>query len=179
MMGKPFVTIKLRSFESQRADHPPRPRSVILATEYEPYSVLSTLLPYIAGSASVVVYSPHLQTLYDLQSRLRAHPEFLSPSIHEPFLRRYQVLPGRTHPEMNGLGSTGCILQAYRVYDAEVNSYAAKKRQTMAANKRRKLEAEAEAEASKEGTPVVADVGVETAAEETSTGGPDVDATME
>lgn len=130
---------------------------MILATEYEPYSVLRRLLPYIAGSASVVVYSPHLQTLYSLQQKLRAEPTWLSPSIHEPFLRQYQVLPGRTHPEMNGLGSTGCILQVYRVFDQQgVNSYAANKRQGGGATKRRKLDG-TEAQ-SQEGTPVAGEV---------------------
>lgn len=131
---------------------------MILCTQYEPHSVLTRLLPYIAGSAAIVIYSPHLQTLYNLQATLRSIPEYLSPSIHEPFLRKYQVLPGRTHPEMNGLGSTGCILSAFRVYDAEANSFAANRRNP-ASSKRRKLEAEAEA--SKEGTPAEAEVEME------------------
>lgn len=35
--------------------------SLIVASEYDPLSVLEKLLPYLAGSASIVVHSPHVQ----------------------------------------------------------------------------------------------------------------------
>ncbi|GAA5957545.1 hypothetical protein JCM21900_001631, partial [Sporobolomyces salmonicolor] len=54
---------------------------------------------------------------------LRTHPAILSPTIHEPFLRRYQVLPGRAHPEMQGMGSGGFLMTMTRVLENEgVNS---------------------------------------------------------
>ncbi|KAF8665349.1 hypothetical protein AX16_000368 [Volvariella volvacea WC 439] len=34
--------------------------SLIIATEYEPYSILERLVPYLAGSASIVVQSPYI-----------------------------------------------------------------------------------------------------------------------
>ncbi|KAM0788425.1 hypothetical protein ACM66B_001561 [Microbotryomycetes sp. NB124-2] len=90
---------------------------VILATEYEPWSVLERLLPRIAGSAPIVVFSPHLAVLNSCQDKMRHHREFLAPSMTEPWLRRYQVLPGRTHPEMNGMQHGGFLLSAIRVFD--------------------------------------------------------------
>lgn len=45
---------------SEMLTRPFPPRSVILACEYEPYSVLERLLPSIGGSAPVIVYSPYL-----------------------------------------------------------------------------------------------------------------------
>lgn len=86
--------------------------------------------------------------LYDLQTRLRNHPEFLAPNISEPSLRKYQVLPGRTHPEMNGMPHGGYILSTTRVIDdAQANSVQSFKR----AIKKRKLEQQAARE-STEGT---------------------------
>ena len=35
--------------------------SLLVATEYEPFSVIEKLTPYIGGSASIVVHSPYLQ----------------------------------------------------------------------------------------------------------------------
>ncbi|CAH7666366.1 Gcd10p family-domain-containing protein [Phakopsora pachyrhizi] len=40
---------------------------------------------------------------------------FINVTISEPWLRKYQVLPGRTHPEMNGTHSGGFILTAIKV----------------------------------------------------------------
>jgi tRNA (adenine-N(1)-)-methyltransferase non-catalytic subunit len=41
----------------------------------------------------------------------------LNPTIIEPWLRQYQVLPGRTHPTMNGIAHGGYLLHAVRVFD--------------------------------------------------------------
>ncbi|GAA5998371.1 tRNA 1-methyladenosine methyltransferase subunit GCD10 [Rhodotorula paludigena] len=93
---------------------------VIIASEYEPYSVVERLLPRIGGSAPIVIYSPHLPLLFNALQRFRSHPSLLAPTIHEPFLRRYQVLPGRTHPEMQGMASGGFVLNMVRVYENEL-----------------------------------------------------------
>lgn len=57
------------------------------------------------------------QVLFPALQALRSHPSFVAPTIHEPFLRRYQVLPGRCHPEMQGMASGGMILSAIRVLE--------------------------------------------------------------
>jgi tRNA (adenine-N(1)-)-methyltransferase non-catalytic subunit len=82
--------------------------SLIIASEYEPYSIVDKLVPYLGGSASIVVQSPHvqvcfdvsipihgfdcyLQILADLQNRMRVLPQYLCPTVTEAWLRRYQV----------------------------------------------------------------------------------------
>lgn len=112
----------------------------MIACEYEPYSILEKLLPYIAGSASIVVYSPHLHVLQHAHLLLRNDSSFLAPTITEPWLRKYQVLPGRAHPEMQGMGHGGFLLTATRVFDdGETNSVLTGRRQ----RKRAKLEEKA------------------------------------
>ncbi|SCV67648.1 BQ2448_5259 [Microbotryum intermedium] len=112
---------------------------VILASQYEPLGVLDRLLPYIAGSAPIVIYSPHQAILSEAYQALRTSPHFLSPTLSEPWLRKYQVLPGRCHPEMNGLGHGGFLLTTTRVFDnPEANSHKVK------VNKKRKMEEEEE-----------------------------------
>ena len=54
-----FVPIFCRLLVATRSSVPPC--SVILASEYEPSSILDRILPKIAGSAPVVIYSPYLQ----------------------------------------------------------------------------------------------------------------------
>lgn len=96
---------------------------LILATQYDPYSIIEKYAQYLGGSANLVVHSPYPQILADLQTKLRNYPEWLSPSLTESWLRRYQVLPGRTHPLMNMSGSGGYLLHVIRVYDDPEASY--------------------------------------------------------
>ncbi|KAJ7597462.1 Gcd10p family-domain-containing protein [Mycena floridula] len=89
--------------------------ALVVSSEYDPYSIIERLSKYLAGSASIVVQSPHGQVLADLQTTLRGFPEYLCPSVTESWLRQYQVLPGRTHPMMNTSGSGGFLLHAIKV----------------------------------------------------------------
>ncbi|KAJ6520121.1 Gcd10p-domain-containing protein [Mycena sanguinolenta] len=90
--------------------------ALIVASENEPYSILEALVPFVAGSGSIVVQSPYGQILSDLHTKLRALPGYLCPSVTEVWLRRYQILPGRTHPTMSTSGTGGFILHAIKVY---------------------------------------------------------------
>ncbi|KAG0700659.1 Gcd10p-domain-containing protein [Suillus ampliporus] len=89
--------------------------ALLIASDYDPLEVLETLTPYVAGSGSIVVQSPFSQPLTELQTKLRINPSYLAPSITESWLRRYQVLPGRTHPTMNTSGSGGFLLHVIKV----------------------------------------------------------------
>ncbi|KAJ7878596.1 Gcd10p-domain-containing protein, partial [Mycena leptocephala] len=109
--------------------------ALIVASDYEPFSILEKLVPYLAGSASIVVQSPHVQILSDLHTKLRALPGYLCPSVNEVWLRRYQVLPGRTHPTMNTSGTGGFILHAIKVYnDENANAITSHRRPKPSAN---------------------------------------------
>ncbi|EAU92549.2 eukaryotic translation initiation factor 3 62 kDa subunit [Coprinopsis cinerea okayama7 len=66
--------------------------SLIIASEYDPMVIIERLYPYLAGSASIVVHSPYVQVVADLQAKLRNQPQYLFPSVTEGWLRRYQVI---------------------------------------------------------------------------------------
>ncbi|KAJ9473923.1 tRNA (adenine(58)-N(1))-methyltransferase non-catalytic subunit TRM6 [Pseudozyma hubeiensis] len=90
--------------------------AVLIACHYDPMSILRRLKPHLGGSASVVVHSPYLQPLVEAHAQLRSDEEFINISVTEPWLRKYQVLPGRTHPEMTTSSTAGFILHALRVF---------------------------------------------------------------
>lgn len=90
--------------------------AVLIACHYDPISILRRLKPHLGGSASVVVHSPYLQPLVEAHAKLRGDEEFINISVTEPWLRKYQVLPGRTHPEMTTSSTAGFILHALRVF---------------------------------------------------------------
>lgn len=112
--------------------------ALLIASDYDPMEILQNLIVYVAGSGSIVIQSPFSQPLTELQSKLRLDPSYLAPSITESWLRRYQVLPGRTHPTMNTSGSGGFLLHAIKVYDDPNASKVSSHRQS----KRRKKEAD-------------------------------------
>lgn len=111
------------------------PYSLIVASAYEPWSILEKLYPYLAGSAPIVFHSPYhqvrrhlypllplvlnvsLQVIVDLAARVRGRSGYLAPTVVEAWLRQYQVLPGRTHPTMNTSGTGGYLFHALKVYD--------------------------------------------------------------
>ncbi|KAG7099670.1 hypothetical protein E1B28_001495 [Marasmius oreades] len=102
---------------------------LIIASQYDPSSILERLAPYVAGSASIVVHSPHLQVVADLQTELRSAPGFLAPTVTEVWTRQYQILPGRTHPTMNTSGSGGYLLHVIKVHDDQTATSVASHRQ--------------------------------------------------
>ncbi|PVU87633.1 hypothetical protein BB561_006247 [Smittium simulii] len=89
---------------------------LVIATDFNPLSVLKALLPYLGGSRTVVFYSPYKESLLETFDYMRFSIDFLNVSLTESWLREYQVLPGRTHPHMGMSGSGGYLLSAIRVY---------------------------------------------------------------
>lgn len=89
---------------------------LLISSSYEIHSIIQALISFMAGSSSIVAHSPHVQPLCEAQALLRSDGRILSPSISESWLRKYQVLPGRTHPLMTSSGSGGYLLHAIRVY---------------------------------------------------------------
>ncbi|QRV94729.1 tRNA (adenine(58)-N(1))-methyltransferase non-catalytic subunit TRM6 [Ceratobasidium sp. AG-Ba] len=128
---------------------------LIVASQFEPFSIVEKLSPYVAGSGMIAVYSPFSHPLIEAQSRMRAIPTYLAPAVTEAWHREYQVLPGRTHPYMNMPGAGGFILSAIKIYDAPEASSVLLHRKELRA-KRRRL-AEESAAASGSGTAAVED----------------------
>ncbi|KAG8935659.1 tRNA (adenine(58)-N(1))-methyltransferase non-catalytic subunit trm6 [Tulasnella sp. 418] len=111
---------------------------LLVASDYDPFTVIEKVFPYLAGSSSIVVHSPYLQVLVDAYQKMKKEPKYLGPSLTESWLRQYQVLPGRTHPVMNASGSGGYVLNAIKVFDdSDANSIVAAKYEL----RRRKKEA--------------------------------------
>ncbi|KAF8578320.1 Gcd10p-domain-containing protein [Ramaria rubella] len=115
--------------------------ALLVSSEYEPYSIVEALEPYLAGSSNIVVHSPHIQILANLHTKLRAEPQYLAPNLLETWTRQYQVLPGRTHPLMTTSGSAGFVLHAIKIYNDPNASAAEPARKVARAAKRRRIQA--------------------------------------
>ncbi|KAG9102889.1 tRNA (adenine(58)-N(1))-methyltransferase non-catalytic subunit trm6 [Ceratobasidium sp. 370] len=121
---------------------------LVVASQFEPFSIIEKLSPYVAGSGVIAVYSPFSQPLIEAQSRMRPIPMYLAPTVTESWHREYQVLPGRTHPHMNMPGAGGFILSAIKVYDAPGASSVLTHRKELRAKRRRLAEEKAAASSS-------------------------------
>ncbi|KAI9601040.1 hypothetical protein H4Q26_000838 [Puccinia striiformis f. sp. tritici PST-130] len=121
---------------------------LLTCSEYEPESIVTKLVNKLSGSSTIVIYSCHLRPLSDLQTLLKKSSmpstsssslggssslveqneltkrmkenktEFIQITISEPWLRAYQVLVGRTHPEMAGTHHGGFVFSAIKVFNS-------------------------------------------------------------
>lgn len=136
--------------------------ALIVASQYQPESILEKLLPYVAGSRPVIVYHGTKEALLETSTWMRRCPDLLAPQLTESWLRKSQVLPGRTHPEMSTWGTGGSLLTATKVIDQPVQA-ALTKRERLAMEKKnaeaKKLKrARGEAESAASSAAAVGDI---------------------
>ncbi|KIV86468.1 hypothetical protein PV11_02079 [Exophiala sideris] len=115
---------------------------LVITSFTDPVSILRHLVPLVAGGGQVVVYSPNVEPLTKLADyystarrtafintpeEKRSSEDFpvnptllLVPTVQTARVRKWQVLPGRTHPLMTSKGGAeGYIFVATRVIPAE------------------------------------------------------------
>ena len=84
---------------------------IIAAPGLEPLAALVKVTPLLAPSAPFAVWCPFAQPLAEALAAMREAKTAVNLALHEPWLRRHQVLPGRTHPTMTtGAGAGGYVL---------------------------------------------------------------------
>lgn len=122
---------------------------LVIASNMDPVGILKATIPLLRGGAPVAIYSPtvepltHLADLYSTSRRTAfitspppsevpleqwaGNDDFplnptllLGVSVQTSKVRRWQVLPGRTHPLMTGRGGAeGYVFTGQRVIPAE------------------------------------------------------------
>lgn len=83
---------------------------LIVACKFNPTPIVLSLINYVAPSRPVVVYSQYKEPLMDCYVFLKKSCGILNLRVSETWLREYQVLPNRTHPEINMSSSGGYLL---------------------------------------------------------------------
>ena len=152
---------------------------LVVASFTNPISILHHAVPLLAGGSQVVVYSPHVEPLVQLadcystarraafintpvERRQVPSEDFpvdptlmLAPMVQTARVKRWQVLPGRTHPLMMGRGGAeGYVFVGTRVLPAEGKVEARGN-----VGKKRKIEAEREGQVCVEDETVYAESG--------------------
>jgi tRNA (adenine-N(1)-)-methyltransferase non-catalytic subunit len=93
---------------------------IVASPALDPTSALTKLLPLLAPSAPFCVWSYTAQPLAEALDTLRRSSSAVNLSLQEPWLRKHQVLPRRTHPTMTTTaGSGGYVLSGNVIPEAE------------------------------------------------------------
>jgi tRNA (adenine58-N1)-methyltransferase non-catalytic subunit len=89
--------------------------SVIVVARYDPTVTLLGMLPYLAPSSPFVVYCEFIEPLTECFRELQRQDLAINLRLSDTWTREYQVLPGRTHPNMNMSQSGGFILTGIKI----------------------------------------------------------------
>ncbi|XP_005094820.1 tRNA (adenine(58)-N(1))-methyltransferase non-catalytic subunit TRM6 [Aplysia californica] len=84
--------------------------SLIIACKFNPVPVLKKMLKFMLPSRPVVVFCQFIDPLKDCYTYVKEEHLGLQVRLTETWFREYQVLPQRTHPEMNMSGTGGYLL---------------------------------------------------------------------
>lgn len=101
--------LQLLEDESKQCD------SLILACEYDPTHTLLTLLPYLEASCPFVVFYEYMEPLIECFRVIQEKKLAINLRITDTWMREYQILPNRTHPNMNMSQNGGFILTGLKL----------------------------------------------------------------
>jgi len=84
--------------------------SLIIAVKYNPVPLLKQMLQFMRASRPVVIFSQYLDPLRLCYTHIKEEKLGIQVRLTESWFRHYQVLPQRTHPEINMTGTGGFLL---------------------------------------------------------------------
>nr|CAH8829627.1 unnamed protein product [Trichobilharzia regenti] len=105
----------ISSFNHIFGNDRPVPDSLIIITRFHPVDLTLTLLQFLPIGRPFVVYSQYIQPLVDLYNALKQRGGITHLRLTDTWFRRIQVLPDRTHPEINMSCTNGYLLNGYTV----------------------------------------------------------------
>ncbi|KAL8090630.1 hypothetical protein AgCh_039894 [Apium graveolens] len=90
--------------------------SLIMAVpDMDAWTIVKEVLPLLSFSAPFAIYHQYLQPLATCMHNLQLGKMAIGLQIAEPWLREYQVLPSRTHPQMQMSSFGGYVLTGTRI----------------------------------------------------------------
>ncbi|XP_048507364.1 tRNA (adenine(58)-N(1))-methyltransferase non-catalytic subunit TRM6 [Athalia rosae] len=87
---------------------------VIVAKEH-PLNIIKSLLPFLGASRPFVIYHASREPLQETYVALKQRSDVINLRLFTNFLRSYQVLPDRTHPDILMSDTGGYLLYGYSV----------------------------------------------------------------
>ncbi|XP_025830991.1 tRNA (adenine(58)-N(1))-methyltransferase non-catalytic subunit TRM6-like [Agrilus planipennis] len=88
--------------------------ALIIVAKEHPESIVEELVQFLNPSRALVVFSMISEPLEDLYVYLKKRSDFVNIRVTNNFMRYYQVLPERTHPEIT-MNFGGYLLSATKI----------------------------------------------------------------
>uniref|UniRef100_A0A1S4H2E6 tRNA (adenine(58)-N(1))-methyltransferase non-catalytic subunit TRM6 n=1 Tax=Anopheles gambiae TaxID=7165 RepID=A0A1S4H2E6_ANOGA len=89
--------------------------SLAIVAKEHPYSILKALLPFVKPSRPVVIFSTCREILTESYVDMKAEASVTYLRVTSNWMRQYQILPNRTHPDVTMSGSSGYLLTGYTI----------------------------------------------------------------
>lgn len=105
----------LRALPEAPAALQPRNHSLVMAVGHEPTLLVQKLWPLLADGGCFVCYSEYVEAFNGVINWIKKAHAAVDYRINEIFFREYQVLPGRSHPQMQMNNASGFVLSLIKV----------------------------------------------------------------
>uniref|UniRef100_A0A182PTD4 tRNA (adenine(58)-N(1))-methyltransferase non-catalytic subunit TRM6 n=1 Tax=Anopheles epiroticus TaxID=199890 RepID=A0A182PTD4_9DIPT len=89
--------------------------SLVIVAKEHPYSILKALLPFVKPSRPVVIFSTCREILTECYVDMKSEAAITYLRVTSNWMRQYQILPNRTHPDVTMSGSGGYLLTGYTI----------------------------------------------------------------
>ena len=90
-------------------------RGLTIVAKEHPLQIANALLPFLGISRPFVIFHAHREPLQETYIELKQKRNVINMKLFTNFLRSYQVLPNRTHPDILTNDTGGYILTGYLV----------------------------------------------------------------
>lgn len=90
-------------------------RGLTIVAREHPLQIVNALLPFLGISRPFVIFHAHREPLQETYIELKKKGNVINVKLFTNFLRSYQVLPDRTHPDILMSDTGGYILTGYLV----------------------------------------------------------------
>lgn len=89
--------------------------ALVIVSKEHPSNILKELLPFVKAGRPVVIYNVSKEILAELYVDLKNSSQVTKLHLTSNWLRTYQVLENRTHPDVSMNGNNGYLLCGYTV----------------------------------------------------------------
>lgn len=89
--------------------------ALIIVAKEHPGSIVKALLPFVKPSSPIVIFNLSREILVELYMKLKNSGQVTGLRITSNWLRQYQILPNRTHPDVCMSGNSGFLLCGFTV----------------------------------------------------------------
>lgn len=89
--------------------------SLVIVAREHPLSILKALLPFVKPSRPVVIFNLSREILMEMYGELKQDGTVTGLRLTSNWLRMYQILPNRTHPDVNMSANSGFLLCGYTI----------------------------------------------------------------